>query len=129
ELADLVPGQFPVAGVDRPGLRLFIENEAPKGRFRAGDVGADVANDECDVVGMTLGIEGPLAIVVGELYQENHGEQDESRSETRGRGPATAPIEAHFVPVPDHCRNLAALTFWRKPKVPCSRLSLCSPLH
>src|SRR5690242_962932 len=78
---------------------------------------------------MALGIERLFPGIVGEFDQEDHGDEDERRDQARGRSSPTPPIEADFVlfPVPDHLGNLAALTFWRKPKVP-SKMGILAQL-
>ena len=56
ELVDLEAGEIPVAGVDAAaGLLVLVEHEAGERRFGARDVGADVANDQRDIIGMPLG--------------------------------------------------------------------------
>ena len=119
ELLDLVAGQAPVAGIDRAaGLLVLVEHEAGERSLGARHVGADVADDQRDVIAMPLGAERMLARVIGEVDQEHHDDQDEGRKQARSRGSAATPIEAQFLPVPCHGLSLDPLTIWRKPKVP-----------
>ena len=128
ELADLEAGEVPVGGVDRSGLLVLVENEAGERRFGAGDVGADVANDQSDVIGMALGGQRAFAGVVGERHQEHHSNQDQGGEQAGDRGPAAPPVEPDCLPVPHHPRSLAPLTIWGKPKVPSKSAQSMQPV-
>ena len=131
ELADLVAGELPVAGVDvAAALDVLVEHEAGERGFGARDVGADVADDQRDFVGMALGGERPLARVVGELDQENHRDQDQRRDQARGRRSAATPVEPDFfvVPIPDHDGQCSPVNFFAKPKGSARNLQLMQPV-
>ena len=124
-LIDLVAGELPVAGVDvAAGLHVLVEHEAGERGLGARDVGADVADDKRDFVGVALGAERAFAGIVGELHHDDHGDEDQGREQARGRGAPAAPVEADFLVVPSpHGRSLPPLTFRRNPKVPGNLIS------
>ena len=117
ELLDLVAGELPVAGVDvAVRIDFLVEHEPREGGLGARDVGADIADDQGDLIGLALGGERLLARVVREFDEEHHADQEQGRNEPRGRSAAAPPVEPDVLPIVHHEPNVTALTFWGNPR-------------
>ena len=118
QLLDLVAGDFPIVGVDGAaalGRVVFVENEPRERGFRARHAGADVADDQGDVVAVPLCRQRLFARVVGAANEEHQSEQDQRGDQADGRGTAPAPVEPYLFVVRDHGVSLTPSAGRRKP--------------
>lgn len=93
ELLDLVLGELPVVVISGARLGILVENETGESGFRPRSVGADVANDERDVVGVPLRRKCPLTGAVRQRDEHHHRHQHESRDQANGRGAPAPPVD------------------------------------
>src|SRR5512144_872271 len=103
QLLDLIAGKLPRAGVDIPiRVYVFVKNKTSERGLRFRHVGARVPDDERDLVGSTLGGQRPLARIIGELDEKDHGDEHQGGNEACCRSASSSPIEADLVlfPVP-----------------------------
>src|SRR5205085_4154798 len=103
QLLDLVAGELPGAGIDvAAALLVLVECETSKGGIGLGDVCADIADNQRNLVRLPFGIECLFPGVVREFYEEYHDDQNEGRNKARRRSTATPPVEPDVLPFADH---------------------------